>query len=352
MQPTPALIAKFFKRECTAGEAELVHRYLAENPLEMDKYLCEAEWQAFTLYKAPDASRSDQILQNILRQIQPGPAKRVFRLNTRFINAVAAVVCIFFTCVLWLHVNPRHPVKRAVVKVEQPAFYWKTTQNNGRSVLNITLDDGSRIVLNPKSSIRYTLPFKRPQRNIQLKGVARFFVAKDKHRPFTVYAGPLATTALGTVFKITAWPQSSRTQVRLLSGKVKVVQYRHPNPDAQVVYLIPGKELVFDNADKSLLVSAFSLKPAKPTPVVLPGYTTVKGDTLNFINQQLPLVMNKLQDTYHVRIASSVNLKKYYFTGDFNVKHESLANVLNTITILNKLHYTMQPDSTYTISKP
>lgn len=351
MQPTPELIYKFFKRECTPQEAELVHRYLSENPSAMDQYLGEAEWQELKHFQSPEANRSEQILQNVLRQVEPQQSAKIFRLNARVLSGIAACLCIFSTYILWLHFNSATAVKQpAAVAIQQP-LQWKTTTNSSNTVLDITLDDGSRVALNPKSSVRYTVPFKRALRDIKLKGEAKFFVAKDKHRPFTVYAGPLATTALGTVFKITAWPGSQHTKVRLLSGKVKVVQYQHPTPDAQAVYLLPGKELVFNNKKQSLLVSAFGQEPAKPALTLQPGATLVKGDTLNFVNQQLPLVINKLQETYHVRIESRVNLKKYYFTGDFNSRTEPVANVLNTITTLNKLRYTMQPDSTYTITK-
>lgn len=317
----------------------------------MDQYLGENEWLGLTHFKSPEAGRSEQILENILRDIEPKHRARIFKFNTRMLSGIAACFCIFATYLLWLHVNPVNVVKQAPVVTAQVPLVWKTTANSSNTVLDITLDDGSRVALNPKSSVRYTIPFKRALRNIHLQGEAKFYVAKDKKRPFTVYAGPLATTALGTVFKITAWPGSVRTKVRLLSGKVKVVQYQHSNPDAQAVYLLPGKELVFDNKKQSLLVSVFDNEPAKPAITIQPGSTLVKGDTLNFVNQQLPLVINKLQETYHVRIQSQVNLKKYYFTGDFNQRTEPVTNVLNTITTLNKLRYTIQPDSTFIITK-
>ncbi|MDT3403583.1 FecR family protein [Mucilaginibacter terrae] len=351
MQPTSQLITKFFKRECTPHEAELVHRYLANNPEAMDQYLGEGEWQELTHFKSPEAGRSAQILKNILSHVEPEPEARVFRLNLRVLSRIAACLCVFATYLLWLHVNPAPVLKNAPVLAAQKPLIWKTTANRSNTVLNITLDDGSRVALHPKSSVQYTQPFKRARRNIHLKGEAKFYVAKDKKRPFTVYAGPLATTALGTVFNITAWPGGSRTKVRLLSGKVKVVQHQHVNPDAQAVYLLPGKELVFNNKKQSLLVSAFNNEPAKPLITVQPGTTIVKGDSLNFTNQQLPLVINKLQETYHVRIQPGINLKKYYFTGDFNSRTQPITQVLNTITTLNKLNYNIQTDSTFIITK-
>ena len=44
--------------------------------------------------------------------------------------------------------------------------------------------------------------FPPDKREIFLKGEAKFIVAKNKKKPFTVYTGMLATTALGTIFTV------------------------------------------------------------------------------------------------------------------------------------------------------
>ncbi|WP_295772414.1 FecR family protein [uncultured Mucilaginibacter sp.] len=352
MQPTPAQIIKYFKRECTPYEAELVHRYLSAHPEVLEEYVGEKEWRDLAHYSSPKSSRTEKMLGNILLGIERHSEQKVRLINPAIVNALAACLCIAVTILLWVHFNPvskAKPVPFAAKVTKQ--LNWRTTINKANHELSVLLDDGSHIVMEPKAAIKYTVPFKRNAREIYLKGVARFYVAKDKSRPFTVYAGPLATTALGTVFKITAKPNSIHTKVRLLSGKVKVVQYQNPEPQSQAVYLLPGKELVFNNKHQSLIVSAFNTNPVKANFAVQAGKTIIKGDTLNFTNQQLPLVINKIEETYNVQIQSRVSLKKYYFTGEFNTRTESLNNVLGTITALNKLHFNLQPDSTYIITK-
>ena len=66
-------------------------------------------------------------------------------------------------------------------------------------------------------------PFQNNKREIYLEGEAYFKVAKDKTKPFTVFAGALATTALGTQFRITAKKNTpGNITVKLFTGKVAI----------------------------------------------------------------------------------------------------------------------------------
>jgi len=345
MQPTAELISKFFNRQCTDAEAEQVYRFFNENPGELEKYLQEEEWKNFTQYSQLQEERTTRMLSKILSHVDDAPLAKIVKMRNRLLAGVAAVFCLFVGYLLFFDTTtPKPNTAKAVANQEQ--INWKSDVNNKTYAQNILLDDGSTVALAPKSTIKYQLPFKRQQRNIYLTGKAKFFVAKDKLRPFTVYGGPLATTALGTVFTVAAWPGSKTIRVRLLSGKVKVWQHNNANPTN--ILLLPGKELVFEEDKQMVKVSTFST-PA--TPPLIEGTTKISGDNVKFINQQLPAVMHKLQEVYGVRIVAKPNLKKYYFTGEFNTSRDSISNVLNTIISLNNLKYTLT-DSTYTITKP
>src|SRR5205085_10866254 len=85
----------------------------------------------------------------------------------------------------------------------------KITSNDSKKIMKVILQDNSVISLSPGAVIRYDVPFQNNRRDISLTGEALFNVAKDKTKPFTVYAGSLTTTALGTQFKITAGKKST-----------------------------------------------------------------------------------------------------------------------------------------------
>jgi transmembrane sensor len=84
---------------------------------------------------------------------------------------------------------------------------------------SFTLQDGSIVFLNTNSMVR--VGWLPAERHIELvRGEARFKVANDASRPFTVATTTAAVRVLGTVFNVRAEPLS--TQVAVLEGQVEV----------------------------------------------------------------------------------------------------------------------------------
>lgn len=83
----------------------------------------------------------------------------------------------------------------------------------------LQLADGSAVVLMDGARIETT--FTATQRRVTLaRGRARFTVAHDAGRPFTVRAGNSRTTALGTVFEIDL--RQAHPRIHLIEGAVEV----------------------------------------------------------------------------------------------------------------------------------
>jgi transmembrane sensor len=84
---------------------------------------------------------------------------------------------------------------------------------------SFTLQDGSVLFLNTNSKVR--IRWLPNERHVELvRGEARFKVAKDASRPFTVGTTTAAVRAVGTVFNVRAEPLT--TQVAVLEGRVEV----------------------------------------------------------------------------------------------------------------------------------
>jgi transmembrane sensor len=84
---------------------------------------------------------------------------------------------------------------------------------------SFTLQDGSVVFLNTNSKVR--VGWFSTERHIDLvRGEARFKVAKDASRPFTVATETAAVRAVGTVFNVRA--DRASTQVAVLEGQVDV----------------------------------------------------------------------------------------------------------------------------------
>lgn len=112
---------------------------------------------------------------------------------------------------------------------------------------NITLSDGSSVVLNTNSrvEVRYT----PEQRRVRLlAGQAWFQVAKNPERPFVVEAGDQRVTALGTAFDVRMDSRDS-VQVTLAEGKVSVEPILSPiarliSPPPIPKLLVAGEALI------------------------------------------------------------------------------------------------------------
>ena len=103
------------------------------------------------------------------------------------------------------------------------AWMWLNRADDYQTALGerrvVTLSDGSRLSLDANSEV--TVRFSQHARSLQLlKGQARFDVAHDKSRPFSVIAGNQKVVATGTAFNIDM--AGPKVLVTLIEGHVIV----------------------------------------------------------------------------------------------------------------------------------
>ena len=144
---------------------------------------------------------------------------------------------LLFAFALALTVSLLQP-KEQVEIVEAPIIYEDHYAPPGVKS-SLTLQDGSKVILNSGSTLRYIKNFEPGQRVLELVGEAYFEVAKDSLRPFMVQTGSVTIKALGTSFNISAY-ENEELDISLLSGLVEV----DLNMDRlEKINLIPGEEL-------------------------------------------------------------------------------------------------------------
>jgi transmembrane sensor len=154
----------------------------------------------------PDSRDIDALLQP--GKVRP-PPPRSRRLWLRYSAVLAAATgC----AVAWLALAP-------------PRMSEEVLQSVRRENRTATLPDGSAVELSAKTSV--AVDFSNARRSLRLsQGEAYFRVAPDKARPFTVRAGDLEVTAVGTVFDVKQQPH--RIDVTVQEG---VVAVRSLSPD-------------------------------------------------------------------------------------------------------------------------
>jgi transmembrane sensor len=351
MNITEELINKFFRQECTAEERSAVSDYFDQHPEELDKYLNEDDWKAFNTPAKLHPVISKIMLDAIDEHLDKDKAKKAIPFK---VIGIAASIIVLLGITLFIAIN-RNKLTETVsfvtntnssIKVQNDTVYNKTDKDT-----LVALKDGSTVLLSGKSEIVYQLPFTQKNRDIYLKGEALFKVAKDKSRPFTVYAGGLSTTALGTSFKITAFTYGNKVTVQLFSGKV-VVKQQQSNAANADTYLTPGHTLIMDKTSFAVSVVSFNENGSvsKPSQSITTGATYIHGNIIKFQNQSLAEVFKILQKTYHIQIqADKARLSNRTFTGDVDIHTDTPDNVLLTIATLNKLTLNKH-GATYTLN--
>ncbi|SDK22253.1 ferric-dicitrate binding protein FerR, regulates iron transport through sigma-19 [Catalinimonas alkaloidigena] len=176
--------------------------------------------------------------------------------------------------------------------------YATFSTGNGEQ-LALSLPDGSQVILNANSELRYPHRWEG-QRDVYLEGEAYFAVQKlhadTGMVKLVVHTADLDVEVLGTRFNVATRQQ--QTQVMLEEGKVRIAA------DGQQVYMQPG-ELVEYTGPAQLVK-----REANPRL-----YTAWKDQELILENRTMQEVATILEETYglsiHIPDTSVANLRLY-----------------------------------------
>lgn len=231
--------------------------------------------------------------------------------------------------------NPLHPaVQSAVVKTNKVIRngYVEVSTTKG-STEKVVLADGSTVIVNSSSRLRYPEKFSGKNRSIYLdEGEAFFKVAEDPAHPFVVHSGDIATTALGTSFNIRAYSKEKKITVALLTGKVKIDHAQNQAP----VILLPSERLSYDRVALSMAKTTFE----KEDDIV--GW---KHGFLVFKDASYDVLVNEIENRYNVTVLNECEAKEWNYTGFF--KDESLQEIIETICLTKNISYTIKNDTIF-----
>lgn len=195
---------------------------------------------------------------------------------------------------------------------------------------HLTLTDGSLVILNSGSELKYIKNFEKGRREVHLKGEAFFRVARDSLRPFIVNSRETTTTALGTSFNVKAY-EGETVDVSLLTGKVAI------NTDGlleEPLLLLPGEALKIDAETDRLLKTNFDQD-------LVIGWTKKL-----LLFQQTPLIeaIRVLENWYGVRIQIKNQPRdQVLLSGRF--QDETLENVLEGLRFSARFEFTIDKEN-------
>lgn len=279
---------------------------------------------------------------------QLAPQKPVRRMRGWYIAAAAAVL-ITAVCLFWYN-QPTRSVE--IAGTPEPAVHIARTT---RTVINgsveivtprmvrdtIKLEDGSTIVLNAGSKLRYPEHFSNTERSIWLEeGEAYFDATQQQGRPFVVYTNPLTTTALGTTFNIRTYAAENKVTVALFTGKVKVDHLNTTGNQAGSLVLNPSEQVSFNRLQPALRKTSF----AKPEEV----YGWKKGHLI-FKDASFDELQTGLGNHFGVTVVNQSSKTVWNYTGIF--RNESLQDVMETLCIATSLTYSVKKDTVFLVNK-
>ena len=188
---------------------------------------------------------------------------------------------------------------------------------------NITLPDGSTVLLNGNSTLTYTDKWvNREPREVWLDGEGFFKVTKQKslgnRLKFVTHTPGLDITVLGTQFNVNT--RRGNTDVMLVEGRV---QLSKPNePTGQIITLKPGQL-----AATHPQVEAVEVRTEKPQL-----HTSWVDNQFVFDNTPLSTIAQQLHDTYGLDVVfEDSDLANRRFTG--NLSNQSIETLLTTLSL-------------------
>jgi len=236
------LLAKFSNGECSKEEEEFVMQWY-EN-IQHAGHLLKSEEEETLEAKA-------------WKNLEPIEVKKKST-YVLYAKVAAAVVLIMSVVATGLMTNLFDDVSAPTSKVKaKESDQLITITNPNQKPFTLNLDDGSEIILQPNSELRYPKTFG-VQREVFLSGEALFKVKRDTLHPFLVYSNEVVTRVLGTSFTIKAYKTEKEITVSVKSGKVSVYTLKEndkqiiESKESQGLILIPNQEAVYQRESQSV----------------------------------------------------------------------------------------------------
>ncbi len=258
----------------------------------------------------------------------------------RYVWQLAASITVLIGLGWWINYQKEaekaFDIPQLSAKSSEVEFIEK--ENTSNEPMSVFLMDGSEIVLEKKSKIRYPKVFEADKREVFLVGEAFFEVTKNPKRPFLIYTKKLITKVLGTSFTIKANPETEEERVVVKTGRVSVVSQLESNTiekgvhfsEANGIVVTPNQEAIYLSSNAKLM------KRIVPTPTILSS--TLQKQEFIYKNASLAKVFTDLEKAYGIKIIYDENLFEEC-TINGNLLDATMFDKLNSIAKITGINY-------------
>ncbi|WP_442591442.1 FecR family protein [Pedobacter sp. AW31-3R] len=191
---------------------------------------------------------------------------------------------------------------------------------------NIELSDGTKVVLNAASMLKFPSRFAGLiNRTVELSGEGYFQVAKDKKYPFIVKSGNQEVKVLGTHFNINCYPDEDIMKTTLVEGSVEI---RPLSGTFSSKKLVPGQQAELSKGGIEISIvdteSALAWKD---------------GDFI--FNDDITTIMRQISRWYDVEVVYQGKVSAKEFVGTFS-KSKDISEILKALELTNRVHFKIE----------
>lgn len=288
-----------------------------------------ALWNTINTEKVTSEPDWNKLYQNVTGNQQSNPESKTRNIPANWYYAAAAAVFIgIFSALLFL-------VFRGNKQAENTIYITYTVP--GKSTKTIILADGSKVILNAGTTIKYPGFFSGKTREVSIDGEAYFEVVHLTNKPFIVHSGNLQTQVLGTTFNVDAYAKAAAMKVTVVTGKVAVKE------------ALSGKQfMLVNNEQVTLYGDANSFKKT----VVADAENVIAWQVgkLVFENASLDEIASKLTFKFGVKTTlSNPKLNGCRISAVFQDK--PLNEILDVVTKLTNSNYTLKNNTALIFGK-
>ncbi|TRZ43195.1 FecR family protein [Robertkochia solimangrovi] len=201
------------------------------------------------------------------------------------------------------------------------------------------LPDGTKVMLNAGSELRYFQSSGDSLRRTSLIGEAFFDVARNEAVPFVVHTEDIDVRVLGTHFNVMAYTEMVSAEITLTEGSVKVSANSETKDP---VYLEPGEIAQFDK-------TTGLLSKRKVSDL---DHLSWRYGTLTMHQMESKILFEFLERYFGVDIKiENSAISQSRFSGELNLKDQSLPEILEILKLDTPFDYQVN-GSVINLTKP
>jgi transmembrane sensor len=200
----------------------------------------------------------------------------------------------------------------------------------------VQLSDGSSVMLNAESVLRYPTRFTGNTREVELlQGEAYFTVAKNS-KPFIIKSNKIAILVTGTQFNCSAYENENDITTTLVEGKVTILKNDFPYA------LAPGQQARYDKKHRNV-----QIEPVNN----LEDAVAWKNGYFSFNNTALPSIAKAIERWYNVKVIVHTGVQAKSYTNKRIQKNTPLEELLIAITGSLNIRYKSENGTVYLYGK-